>query len=74
MVQQRQQAELIAAALQEEISSMPDGALLPGEHQLAQRFGTSRFQLRTAVETLIHQGLVRRVPGVGTYVSRPVDV
>lgn len=74
MVQQRRETELIASALQEEISGMPDGTLLPGEHQLAGRFGTSRFQLRTAMETLIDRNLLRRVPGVGTYVSRPVDV
>ncbi|WP_150462295.1 GntR family transcriptional regulator [Nesterenkonia ebinurensis] len=74
MAEPRQKAQQIASALMEQIAGEPDGARLPGEQELARRFGTSRFQVRSAVEMLIEQNLVRRSRGVGTYVSRPVEM
>lgn len=66
----------IYASLHEDIMS---GALVPGdriksEKELSVAFGVSRITSKKALEMLAAQGLVRRVPGKGTFVSEtPVD-
>src|ERR1700722_15968374 len=45
--------------------AFPDG-LLPAEASLAQGFGASRNAIRDALRMLAAEGLVVRVPGVGT--------
>lgn len=47
---------------------LPDGALLPPEHVLAERLGTSRMTVRAALADLERDGLIRRAQGVGTVV------
>lgn len=47
---------------------LPDGALLPAEHVLAERLGTSRMTVRAALADLERDGLIRRTQGVGTVV------
>mgnify|MGYP002728219245 CR=1 FL=1 len=47
------------------------GTLLPSEHELAEQFSTTRLTVRSAVDELVSQGLVRRVPGKGMLVSVP---
>jgi GntR family transcriptional regulator len=44
------------------------GAPLPPEPELCVRFGVSRATLRRAVDDLVHEGLVYRRQGSGTYV------
>jgi DNA-binding GntR family transcriptional regulator len=44
------------------------GAMLPTEHELAERFGVSRFTVREAIRRLNELGLVSRHQGVGTRV------
>ena len=44
------------------------GSMLPTEHELAERFGVSRFTVREAIRRLTELGLVSRHQGVGTRV------
>lgn len=60
----------IADILENEIrSSYEVGARLPGEHELAERFGVNRHTVRHAVDMLVDAGLVARRHGAGTYVA-----
>jgi GntR family transcriptional regulator len=47
---------------------------LGSDSELMLRFGVSRMTIRTAVDELVRQGLVRRVQGKGTYVLAPAAV
>lgn len=47
----------------------PEGATLPGDPQLLDRFGVSRSVLREAMKTLAAKGLVRAKSRVGTRVN-----
>lgn len=44
---------------------------LPSELELAERYGVSRASVRQALAALARDGLVERVAGRGTFVSRP---
>ena len=54
-----------------ERGGMQPGDPLPGEHRLCERYGISRTVVRQALAQLEHEGLVERVKGKGTFVSRP---
>lgn len=58
-------------ALRQEIDSgrLAQGALLPSEPELGRRYGISRATVRQALGGLAATGLVRRVPGKGTFVA-----
>lgn len=63
----------IARQLRAELAERAPGDLLPGDRELAERFGVSRMTVRQAVATLVSEGHVHRVRGSGTYVAeRPV--
>src|ERR1700733_13386534 len=47
------------------------GGTLPAESSLAEDFGVSRNAIRAALDLLRSEGLVERVPGVGTVVAEP---
>jgi DNA-binding GntR family transcriptional regulator len=63
----------IAAVLEAEIRAMPGGSRVPGEHEIAERFGVSRATARAAVQDLTARNLVRRVRGSGSFSVRRVD-
>jgi GntR family transcriptional regulator len=47
------------------------GRMLPSERELALTYGVNRLTLRQAMGELVHEGLLRREHGVGTFVSAP---
>ncbi|WP_431283816.1 GntR family transcriptional regulator [Humitalea sp. 24SJ18S-53] len=59
----------IAAVLRADLAAgaFPARHALPGEHDLAARFGAARMTLRRALSELEAEGLLRREAGRGTY-------
>ena len=47
------------------------GAPAPSERELVQRFGVARMTVRQAMDALVSEGLLERMPGRGTFVARP---
>jgi len=47
------------------------GEVLPSEHELCRTFGVARMTVNRAMRELAAEKLVRRVPGVGTFVAEP---
>ncbi len=45
------------------------GDRIPSENELARMFGVSRLTARRAIEKLADEGLLVRIPGLGTFVS-----
>lgn len=50
------------------------GAALPSENELAKMYGTTRLTVRSALDGLVEQGIVRRIQGKGAFVcNKPGD-
>ena len=66
----------VANTLRERIvaGKLDPGARLPSEPELARSLGVSRSSLRAGIALLEEDGLVRRLHGSGTYVSRRPSV
>lgn len=47
------------------------GARLPGERDLADEYGVALGTARRAMRELRDRGLVRTLPGKGTYITQP---
>ncbi|HEU4515281.1 MAG TPA: GntR family transcriptional regulator [Nocardioidaceae bacterium] len=65
--------------MREYVRSLIDGAEpgspAPSERELVQRFGVARMTVRQALDALVTEGLLERVPGRGTFVARAkIDV
>lgn len=45
------------------------GTAIPSENELAEEFATTRFTVRTALESLVESGVIRRAQGKGAFVS-----
>ena len=63
----------LAAILRRRIDGGEITARLPGEKSLQQEFGLALATVRKAVKVLRDEGLVRTVPGWGTYVVPPAE-
>lgn len=57
--------------LRRTIAGLEPHAALPSERALVERFGVARMTVRQAVDALAAEGLLERVPGRGTFVTRP---
>lgn len=47
------------------------GSPAPSERELVHRFGVARMTVRQALDALVVEGLLERIPGRGTFVARP---
>lgn len=50
---------------------LPPGSAAPSERELVGRFGVARMTVRQAMDALVSEGLLERMPGRGTFVARP---
>ncbi len=61
--------------VREYVRSLVDGSApgspAPSERELVHRFGVARMTVRQAMDALVVEGLLERVPGRGTFVARP---
>ncbi|MGZ4465309.1 MAG: GntR family transcriptional regulator [Nocardioides sp.] len=57
------------------ISGAEPGSPAPSERELVQHFGVARMTVRQALDALVSEGLLERIPGRGTFVARAkIDV
>ena len=57
------------------ISGAEPGSPAPSERELVHHFGVARMTVRQALDALVAEGLLERVPGRGTFVARAkIDV
>src|SRR6185295_15133557 len=63
--------QALRAILEELLATLPAGAALPSERELAERYGLARMTVRGEVERLTAEGSVYRLHGRGTFVAEP---
>ncbi len=52
------------------VDDLEPGSPAPSERELVQHFGVARMTVRQALDALVSEGLLERVPGRGTFVAR----
>lgn len=67
--------ELKHVVVREHVRSLVQGAApgtpAPSERELVSQFGVARMTVRQALDALVVEGLLERMPGRGTFVARP---
>jgi GntR family transcriptional regulator len=63
--------EAIREYVRELLADAAPGAPAPSERELVTRFGVARMTVRQALDALVADGLLERIPGRGTFVARP---
>ncbi len=53
------------------VNGSAPGSPAPSERELVHRFGVARMTVRQAMDALVVEGLLERIPGRGTFVARP---
>lgn len=53
------------------VAGCAPGSPAPSERELVHRFGVARMTVRQAMDALVVEGLLERIPGRGTFVARP---
>src|SRR4051812_24221057 len=53
------------------VSGMSAGSPAPSERELVAQFSVARMTVRQAMDALVVEGLLERIPGKGTFVARP---
>lgn len=70
-----QRAKLKHVAVREYVRDLLSGAEpgtpAPSERELVQRFQVARMTVRQAMDALVGEGLLERIPGRGTFVAEP---
>ena len=59
----------IEQSIRQRLAKLTPGAELPSDAELCEEFGVSRMTARHAMNGLIQEGLVYRIPGRGTFVG-----
>lgn len=57
--------------VRELVADASPGSAAPSERELVARFGVARMTVRQALDVLVTEGLLERVPGRGTFVATP---
>lgn len=68
---QPKHSQLTAVLADLVVHELQPGAAIPSERELMTTHAVSRATVRKAIETLITEGLLHRVAGKGTFVTRP---
>jgi GntR family transcriptional regulator len=53
------------------LAAAEPGTAAPSERELVAQFGVARMTVRQALDALVGEGLLERVPGRGTFVAQP---
>lgn len=69
----RSKLDSLISAIQYEIDNgkLKDGDFLPSELELAEQHNLSKHSVRKALDLLVRQGYVQKIPRIGNKVSRP---
>jgi GntR family transcriptional regulator len=63
--------EMIREYVRTLVATEAPGTPAPSERELVHRFGVARMTVRQALDALVVEGLLERIPGRGTFVARP---